>query len=378
MTRIAFLPTLAALLAAAGSAGAQSALDGELRLAPQFQQYRLAAPTDETIAQLVLPVFLTMPFGPRFSMDVGTAYARARVVSSAGVSQVEGLTDTQVRGNLTLGSDFVVITAGLNLPTGQRSVTLEQFTAASRMGSDFLAFPISNMGTGFAATGGVAVARPLGDWSVGAGAAMRRSQEYEPFNIPNQSLAFRPGNEYRLRLGADRAAGRGRLALGLTYSAFGQDDAAGSRYNVGDRIIGQGAYSTTRAGTDLVFAAYDVFRRAGSYASGERAGSENIANLFMSAGMQRGGRLLEPSVELRHWLQRVPAPGVAVGERRQSSVLATLGLRTRLALAGVTTYPGVGMTLGSLATRTATGEPEKAGITGFRAQVAMRASPFAR
>lgn len=369
----------AALLVLGAPADAQSVFDGELRLAPQYQRYRLAAPADETISQLVVPVFVTMPFGTRFTMDVGTAYARARVESPNGVSEVDGLTDTQLRGNLTLGSDFVVVTAGLNLPTGEQSVSLQQFTAASRIGSDFLAFPISNMGTGFAATGGIAVARPYGVWSVGAGAAVRRSQEYEPFNIPNQSLAFRPGNEYRARLGADRTAGTGRLALGLTYSAFGQDDAGGSRYNVGDRVIAQSAYSTSRGGADLVLAAYDVYRRPGSYASGERAGMENIANVYASAGFQRGGRLVEPSLELRHWLQSVVTTGASdESERTQSSVLATLGLRTRFMLGGVTTYPGVGMTIGRLSTIDAAGAPATARLTGFRAQLAMRATPFAQ
>lgn len=381
MTKPCTLAALALATALAGpGAGAQSVFDGELRAAPLFQQYRISSPAEETISQVAIPVFVTLPFGPSFSMDVGTSYARARVTSPNGVSEVSGLTDTQVRGNLTLGSDFVVLTAGLNLPTGQQSVALDQLVAASRIGSDFLAFPISNMGTGFAMTGGIAVARPVGPWSVGVGAAVRRSQSYEPFNIPDQSFSFHPGNEYRLRAGGDRPVRDGRLSLGLTYSAFANDEAGGSSYNVGDRVIGQGMYAVNASGTDIVVGAYDVFRTAGQYASGQQSGRENIVNAFVSAGFHPGGGLLEPTLELRHWAQQVATQADVVNPafRSQSSVLATLGLRTRISLAGITAYPGVGFSVGSLASVDAASAPAKAGLTGFRAQVAMRAAPFAQ
>lgn len=362
-------------------AGAQSIFDGELRLAPQFQSYHIASPQNETISQFAIPVFVTLPFGSRFSMDVGTSYTRARLSSDNGVSEINGLTDTQVRGNATLGSDAVVLTLGLNFPTGRESATLEQFAAASRIGSDFLAFPISNMGTGFGATGGVAVAQTVGDWSLGVGAALRRSQSYEPFNIPNQTLVFQPGNEYRLRVGGDRPVGPGRLALGLTYSAFAKDDAGGYRYSTGDRVITQAVYSRPVSGVETVMGVYDVYRLNGTYASGAPAGQENIANGFVSASFHpQGVALVEPSLELRHWRQHVGTPDLNTGLidwRSQGSFLATVGVRTRLDLAGVTAYPSVGFTAGTLATTDAGGVPTHAGLTGFRAQIAMRAAPFA-
>jgi hypothetical protein len=369
IVRLAGALALAAVIAPAGRA--QSALDGELRVAPQFLQYRLKAPTNETVSQVAVPIFVSMPIGERFTVDVGTSYARSRVTADGGVSEVSGLTDTQVRGNLTLGSDFVVLTAGLNLPTGTSSVTPEQFTAAGLIGNDFLGFPISNMGTGFAVTGGVAVARPLGDWNIGIGGAVRRSTAYEPFDFPGQTLRYQPGTEYRARVGVDRPVGVGRVALGLTFSGFGKDDVGGSVYNTGNRLIAQGVYSTSISGRDVTFAAYNVFRGPGSYASGDPAGRENIANLFASVGFNASAALVEPSVELRHWLQNVPATATTA-VRSQSSVLGTFGLRTRVGVGGVRVFPSVGYTVGSLATSDAAGAPARAGLTGFRAQLAMR------
>src|SRR6185503_17156813 len=108
----------------------------------------------------------------------------------------------------TLGTDFVVLTAGVNIPTGQSTVNVDQLAAAALIGNDFLAFPISNMGTGFGATGGIAVARPAGDWNFGAGISVRRSSQYDPFSPTGGVLLhYQPGNEYRARLGLDRAVG---------------------------------------------------------------------------------------------------------------------------------------------------------------------------
>jgi hypothetical protein len=372
LARLAGGAALALTLAA--PARAQSAAGAEVRLAPQFLQYRFASPANETVSQLAIPLFVAIPLGERISIDVGTSYASSRVASDNGTSVISGLTDTQVRGNLTLGSDFVVLTAGLNLPTGTSSVTLDQFAAAGLIGNDFLGFPISNMGTGFAVTGGVAVARPMGVWNLGVGGAMRRSTAYEPFDVPGQTLRFQPGNEYRLRVGVDRPVGAGRAALGLTYSTFGRDDAGGSVYNTGDRVIAQGLYAGSLSGREVTVAAYNVFRAPGSYASGDPAGRENIANLFASVGLSALGTMLEPSVEVRHWLQNVPAsasPTGASAARSQSSVLGTVGLRTRVAVGPARLFPSVGYTVGSLAVADAAGAPQRAGLTGFRAQMAV-------
>jgi hypothetical protein len=235
------------------------------------------------------------------------------------------------------------------------------------------------MGTGFAGTGGIAVARPLGDWNLGVGAAIRRATSYEPFNIPNQSMRFQPGNEYRMRVGADRIVGVGRLALGLTVSSFGEDDAGGSRFRTGSRFIAQSVYTANLGGNDVVLGAYDVFRGSGQYASGGSSGRENVANLFGTIGLRANGRVVEPTLELRHWRQEIP--GFTVGttttdSRTQNSYLGSLGVRTRVELGGVTVSPGVGFTAGRLGMTDRTGAAATAGLTGFKAQIAMRVAPF--
>ena len=360
-------------LALASAAGAQSISDAEYRLAPQWTQYRIDAPVDATVSELAIPLFVSFPVGSRASVDLGTAYARARVSSGAEHSDIAGLTDVQLRVQYTLGSDRVVLTGGINLPTGNASVSADQLAAATLIGSDFLAFPVSNMGTGLAVTGGAAMAYPLGAWNLGAGASIRRSRAYEPFDVPGESFRYQPGSEVRLRLGVDRPVAEGRVAFGATYAAFGRDDAGGYAYNTGDRLIALGELTGRVGAQDYTVAAYNVFRAPGSFASGDRAGRENIANLFLSLGVHTLGTIVEPSVELRHWLQNVYDDSIAPG-RSQSSALATIGLRARIDAGRLELFPSGGYTaLGRLATTDDAGLPVQARLTGFHLSLVVRA-----
>ena len=367
---------LAAVLAP--SARAQSIFDAEYRLAPQILSYHFKAPFEQTVTEFALPVFVSMPFGPSFTFDVGTAYAMARVAKGDGVSQINGLTDTQLRGNYTFGNDFVVITGGVNLPTGRATVDPDQISAAGIIGSDFLAFPISNMGTGLAATAGIAVARPLGDWNLGFGGSLRKSQSYTPFNLDAQSIRFQPGNEYRARVGADHPFGTGRASVGVTFSAFGNDDAGGSVYNTGNRVITQAVVTNQLNQVDITVAAYDLFRGSGNYAGGLPAGKENILNGFVGLGFRILSTYVEPNLEVRHWLQNIPGStsgSTVIDDRSQSSYLGTIGVRARFEYGGMTFFPGAGYTIGQLATVDDANAPSHAGLTGVRAQIAFRLAP---
>jgi hypothetical protein len=343
-------------------AQAQSMFDTNVRAAPQLVQYRLAAPVGETISELTTPIFVVIPVSSLLDLDVGTAYAWARVSPNSGSTErpstISGLTDTQLRANLTLGSGFVVLTAGLNLPTGPETVSPAAQSAAFRIGNDFLAFPISNMGTGFGATGGVAVARPVGAWDIGFGGSMRQSGSYQPFvDDAGARPRFQPGNEYRARLGVDRPFGTGRFAVGLTYSAFGNDDIGGSIYNTGDRYIAQIGFTNTIGGANVLVNAWNLYRRSGTIFSGEHTGPEDVANLLIGVGVGALHGVVEPTLELRSWRQ----------ENLDASTLATLGLRYDVNARGFAVTPSAGYALGRFATAAGA-----ASLSGFRAALAVR------
>lgn len=343
-------------------------IDIGARIAPQIHSYKIGLPTNETITEYSLPLYVLVPVSPSLSFDLGTAYAQSHV-SQTGTdgkkitSTISGMTDTQIRANYVIGTDFIVLTAGVNLPTGQSTVATQQQLAAGLIGSDFLAFPISNMGTGFGGTGGVAIAEPVGDWSLGAGVSVRKSAAYDAFSDGSGArFHYQPGNEYRARVGLDRGVGTGRFTVGLTYSTFGNDNLAGSIYNTGNRWLTQLDFNNTYGPGQLTLDMWNLYRQPGTIADSSYLPHEDIADAALSYGLTVGSMIIEPNVEGRVWKP--------VGS--STSTLGTLGLRSQVQVLGLTMLPSVGYSFGQLGAQDANGLNTTATLTGFHASLAIR------
>jgi hypothetical protein len=357
-------PTLAlALVLSAATARSQALQDRSFHAGPQYVSYKLNAPINETVSEFVLPIALVFPLADRFSVDIGTSWASATVDATGSSSKISGLTDTQLRANYVLGNDAVIITAGLNIPTGSAEVSPEQRAAAGRIGNDFFAFPVSNMGTGFGGTGGVAYARAMGGWNVGMGLSLRYSAAYTPFTASSSQPSFRfePGNEYRARIGGDRPLGSGRFALGLSYSKFGNDQAGGFAYSTGDRVVAQGAYSVPLGSSNLYISGWNLTRLKGQLAAGQTAPWENVANLNLAWSFDALGTTLEPNAEMRGWSR----------DGGRAARLASGGLRLHMGSGAFAMYPGVSVSTGGYLDPSGA----TANISGWRAGLLMRYAP---
>lgn len=355
-----------ATLLGASALQAQSFWNSSLRTGPQFHSYRLRAPLDEKVSQLALPFFVVVPVLPALTVDVGTSFAMVRheriTLDASGnrttvTSELSGLTDTQLRANYTFGQDFVVLTAGFNLPTGSATVDADEVEAASRIGSDFLTFPVSGFGSGFGVTGGVAVARPLGAWSFGFGASLRQSAEYEPFrDEAGTPTKFTPGPEYRARMGLDHPFGTGRVSFGLMFSRFGDDKANAFTYNSGNRYVAQFAVNNSlgQTRTEYSFVMWNLYRTTGRQIDQSPSPRGNIANAMLTVGLPGpGGTSIEPSIETRVWAE----------QNAETSLLGTVGVRMFVDRGGWAIVPGAGLTVGTM---------QSARLSGFRATLGMR------
>lgn len=325
----------------------------------------------KTISQLVTPVAIVIPVGERFSFDIATAWARSRVETrgdTASPSVVSGLTDTQLRGSYVFGNDAVVLTAGLNLPTGQSTANAKQFLAAQNISNDFLLFPIGTMGAGFGATGGIALARPVGAWNLGLGGSYRHSADFAPFEYNDgQKAHYQPGNELRTRIGVDRTFGSSSAMLGATYSSFGDDRSAGATFNTGNRLVFQGGWSTTLGSAGYSLSAWNLTRTRGTRADGRDAPSENITNIALGASYSVSGVAFEPMLETRHLARAaVAATSAGTAEPSGSGQMETAGVRARWNVHGFQVAPGASFSTGKL---------EGDDLTGWHGTLAVRYTP---
>ncbi len=204
-------------LAVASPAGAQSITDISARLAPQYHSYKIDSPTNIDDQRVRAAAVCARA-------DHVAPELRRRLVVHAGPRGTDRVDQDHEHD---LGADRHAdprqSRAGERLRRGDRRASI--FRRASRrfhpiervaaglIGSDFLSFPITNMGTGFGGTGGVAMALPLSeDWNLGFGVSVRHSSQYDPFDVTGaQVLHYQPGNEYRARVGLDHPVGTGRF-----------------------------------------------------------------------------------------------------------------------------------------------------------------------
>ena len=278
-------------LSIAAPLAAQDPTSRAVILDPQFVSYQLGTgAVARTISQLGVPFAVIVPFSDRFNIDISSSYANSQVkVPGAATSSITGLTDAQVRGNLTLGDNAAVITIGVDLPSGQYKVPDGQQAAAGGIGNDFLIYPVTSMGNGLAATGGVGFAQAIGDWNLGVGASWY-SSAFDAYLVQQTVLRFTPGNEARLRVGLDRPVGDGSFNVSVTYSKFGKDQANEQAITTGDRALTQAAYAIPIGnGRDLLLSAWDLYRGAGGQLDSTTTSPwENVGNAGIAVGFQAG------------------------------------------------------------------------------------------
>lgn len=362
----ALLPLVALPLVAlpfvASQAAGQGLLDPTARLAPTVVSYTVRGDAPVTVTQSLLPVAAAAAWGPHVTFDVATAYLHASAERPGGAaSRIAGLTDTQMRASYTLGTDAMVVTAGLNLPTGRYAVGEAQLDAAGLIGNDFLLFPVSSAGDGLAATLGAAAARAVGTWNVGAGLAARQSSAFDAFAVPEGTVRFRPASEYRMRVGADRTVGDGEVSAGVTYSAFGRDAAGPTTYGSGDRVIVQASFAQPVDAMDVRVDAWTLHQAAGEMVGG-RAPRTQVTSVALSAGWPLRGGSIEPNVELRDWRR----------DGARAGTLALVGARGRLpSVRGFALLPSAGVAVGQLAGLPAEGV-RSAGVRGWQLSLAVR------
>jgi hypothetical protein len=312
----------------------------------------------KTMSEFAVPIGATLPLGRRVTVDFGTYFVSATRTAQSGAStSLSGLTDVILRGAFQLKPDVAVLTVALNLPTGNGTLDTAEGPVASAAGSDLIPYPVQNFGSGFNVTTGLAFATPIGPWAVGLAGSYRYNGSYEPLLGDTTSLT--PGGEVRVRLGADRIVGQGRVSLGLTYSTFSSDEFGSSVYRPGSRIIPQLSWSVPLGNNSLAFYGWDIYR-----AVKDTVGvKENTLAFGAILSLRTGRHTLRPTIEYRKaWA--APADSAL----QSNGMLFGVGVRYAIMASNrLTIVPLVRVDLGNYG-------PSSVSFTGFTAGLTLRAS----
>jgi len=362
----------ASLLAQAAPAGSTTGFGGVEARGLSFQSGLGGL---KSVTEIAVPFAVVWQASSRFTLDLGGRYASVSRKDSTGASvSISGLTDIQARGVYQIVPDLAVVTVSVNLPTGVTKLTAAQLPVANAIASDMIPFPVANFASGFNVTTGLALAVPVGGWALGLAGSYRANGSFTPISDTGAAgSSYKAGGEFRVRLGADRIVGQGRLSLGFTYSSFGEDEFGNSPlFQSGKRFISQASWNFPIGNLGLALYAWDLYRAAGSVIVDTTSTEKrNVLAVGVVVSVQTGRSVLRPQVEFRNYSTGL-CLGAVTSQLCAGGKLASLGARYQIPIGGrVSLLPLVRLDVGNVVNPT---NGQAVSFTGWSLGLTLRTS----
>lgn len=174
-----------------------------------------------------------MPFNQQFNLSLWGAQLR----TGGDPETISGLADIQVSASYFLNSINTVFSLKTNLPSGQNSLSLDEFATAALIANPVFQMRVPTVGQGFNIAPGLVWAGQLSNSvAIGLGATYLVKGKYTPISSLGE---FDPGDELLLTLGIDhRINDSATLSGNFIFNNYGTDTFAGSeQFAAGNKIV---------------------------------------------------------------------------------------------------------------------------------------------
>jgi len=149
--------------------------------------------TDATISEWVLPITGMLPLTENTELRYFAALAGASASDDTFDRDLSGLTDSRIQVSRALADNQLLVSFGLNLPTGQKKLEQDQFEVLRVLSDEYFNFPLKSFGEGFNLYSEVLGAAFAGEWIVGGGFGFSYNGSYEP---TDNGISYRPGMRF--------------------------------------------------------------------------------------------------------------------------------------------------------------------------------------
>lgn len=233
----------AAMLVAAVPAGAQDLLlpGAGWGLGIGVSAWSLSTPLPQAggavrgLVQVAVPMRLTTRLG-RWGLDLTGAWASGGAMMTATTDAgeeetrllaISGPTDMKLRVTGPVLGDNLVVTAGVNLPTGRTGLGVDETIALQAIGAPAFRMPVSLFGSGFGYTLGAVRAFDGGDWAFALGASVEQRSEYSPIALAlsagESETRLAPGSAIHVTAAMDRPVGESVWSVLVVGDFFSAD-----------------------------------------------------------------------------------------------------------------------------------------------------------
>jgi hypothetical protein len=206
------------------------AAGASFRIPASYRSWKLdASAMRTTVSQLHLPFTTSVAMGTRADLVVSGAMGFSSVKPDSGRTlTLDGPADVTAQAFLRAAGNRLLLQAGVNLPTGKRSLGADQLAVTRALAHPLLAFRLKQYGQGTDVNAGLAIALPLAPgvtFGVGAGRIFRGA-----YPLGDGMSDFEPSPETAISSGLNLGGEDGtRVAarLDAVYRLYGTDRQGG-------------------------------------------------------------------------------------------------------------------------------------------------------
>ncbi len=207
----------------------------QIKVSPYYQTWE---DDGNNFSELSIPFYVYYPFSRSINLSILSQQANA---SGDNFESLNGFSDTQLNLSYFLESYKLVINAGVNLPSGKKELTADEFETSRMLSLNHFNFRTPNFGQGLNISLGATWAFPLSkNIVIGFGGSYQLKGGYRP--ISDLEFDYKPGNEILITTGFDIAISKiTSFSIDGIFTTYSAD-----KYN-NDKVI--------KAGNKISFAA---------------------------------------------------------------------------------------------------------------------------
>ena len=203
-----------------------------IKIMPVFQQWSIESNYD--ISEISFPTMVYYPVNRALSLSLRGNHANV----GGDANTLSGLTDAQLSGSYHLENANLVLNVGLNVPSGKKELTANEFSTSSQIAYSYFNFQVPGFGQGLNISPGISWAAPVSDNLVlGLGATYQLKGGFKP--LENMTDNYDPGDEILVTGGFDiKLAPTTTFAIDIIYTTYGEDKMGSQTvFGSGDKIM---------------------------------------------------------------------------------------------------------------------------------------------
>lgn len=218
---------------------------------PTYQEWRQEG---NSISQFSFPLYAYLPLSRNLGVTLRNSPAST---TGDNLTDLQGFTDTQVGVSYHLEPANLVFHLGVNVPSGQQELSVEEFETSIALSYKFYDFRVPNFGKGLNVNPGISWAFPLSEqFALGLGASYLYNGKYKP--LKGMPEDYDPGDEIQFAGGFDITSDPTTTLTGDVIYTLYEADRLGDKkvYEAGDKLVANLQFRKFFAFNELLLTAY--------------------------------------------------------------------------------------------------------------------------